>query len=1111
MKNTTTTTSTTKVPSQVFTFFPNLQESKTLFETYQEDPNSDPFGDSDFDFTLCQASFWKLTSWIIEGQSEGHRNMVIAARKCKAAGESHSKQYKAIKSKVPVFLINLDAGTSRKKEELCNQVLGNYHYFDMDNFSSIEEMQKAKAELAKNPFVAAVWTSIGGLGLGGLLRIDWLKDYLKMEGDGSILNAKYKSIMMYVWREMLKFEGSLDDAIFNLTRITVLSYDTELHRKLEPTSLFEPDYIALSNYVANDTKKAVKAQKAPKESILHHSVGTRTVSQLDAKIMQNIMIKMKASEVLCPSTGRTKGARFTESINGSGFYAAREFARTATGWNLNLGTVQEFLRQNTNLTEQRIEGLKSLNFDYNYKLEQYLYRTFETIALPSLEEGEYLSKYFEYSNFGTSTKNFKVVIDAPTGVGKNIAVIQNAKKDRTILVVPLQKLIKSVLADVEKYCPDLKVGCLYEGVDTVEKDCDLYVTSYNSFVGSENAKTSKSLLNKLDDFDYHVYKDFLLVIDEIHTINYDRFKQLSKTDSNFFINIINNAKRFERFIGLTGTLNSTLPLEVDRIIEVRRKTLDIKKEYGYIIKNSFGDASDFKIIQNYIGKGYFPLIYKQNTKKDGWRGKMEEYALNNGFNLAFLNAKEKESSANEEIINKQLISEEWSGLVVTSAVREGVSTFFEKPKKVVCLMLDTVDADTAQQISHRIRNASEVLIVNVVTKLDLIEWDYERVTSFNTNAALLKIDSMVAEQLSIFNDPKFIGRRSRLTGSLMVGEIQGVKHKLIKLSAATVEYRGFPVRLYEPDLIAISQLLTAKKNHFEKNNLLFTGWVGQVRYGWDFKGRLDFEEKDLTCIKAAMALRKRVEKQSYNEAIEFLFADNNGKTVYEEVEGTTMVFERHNIKYGEFRTNFNRLASSKKDLLEFIASVQKESYCKKTNYILDVLYTSILSLRTDKVNDNSLDSLKSLLGFVKESNNNKGKVQNTLNTWNLYTQYKRDVFNNDMTFAEDFNKIFKRIEEVDRDNNRASNYEDLSAVYKFKELSLSSVGTDVAFNILQSLYERGECKKAKTDGGKRTNSYTLVEPQYIKDLRAAGFDFDEEYREPLVEKIYKKFNFNSEK
>jgi hypothetical protein len=825
--------------------------------------------------------------------------------------------------------------------------------------------------------------------------------------------------------------------------------------------------------------------------------------------MDNIMERMKASEVICKTTGKKKGVRFSESIKDSGFYAAREFARTATGWNLNLGTVQEYLRLTTTLTESRVEGLKSLNFDYNYKIEQYLYRTFDTVVLPALNEGEYLSKYFDYSNFGTSTKDFKVVIDAPTGVGKNIAVIQNAKKDRTILVVPLQKLIKSVLADVEKYCPELKVGCLYEGVDTIEKGLDLYVTSYNSFVGSENNKNSKSLLNKLDDFDYNVYNDFLLVIDEIHTINYDRFKQVRKTDSNFFINIINNAKRFKRFVGLTGTLNSTLPLNVDKVIEVRRSTVDIKKEYGYIIKNSFEDSADFNIIKSYIDKGYFPLIYKQNTKKDGWRGKMEEYAVTNGLNFAFLNAKEKSSEANSEIIDKQCISEEWSGLVVTSAVREGVSTFFEKPKKVVCLMLDTVDADTAQQISHRIRNASEVLIVNVVTKLDLIEWDYERVTSFNTNAALLKIDEMVKQQLAVFNDPKFVGRRSRLSSSLIVGETEGVKHKLVKLSEATIEFKGFPVRLYEPDLIAISQLLTAKKNHFEKNNLLFTGWVGQVRYGWDYKGRLDFEASDLLCIKAAMSIRKAVEKQSYEEARAFLFADNKtGKTVLEVVDGVEMVYERHNVKYGEFRTNFDRLANSKKDLLEYIASVQKESYCKKTNYILDVLYTSILYLRTDKVKEFSLDSFSSLLDFVKESNNNKGKVEASLTMWNLHSQYKRGLFTEDMTFASDFIKVFARIEEVDKTANRASNYEELYKAYDFANLSLSSVGTDLAFNILQNLYERGECKKAKTEDGKRTNSYTMVEHSYIKDIRAAGLDFDEEYREPVVERIFKKFSFS---
>jgi len=298
--------------------------------------------------------------------------------------------------------------------------------------------------------------------------------------------------------------------------------------------------------------------------------------------------------------------------------------------------------------------------------------------------------------------------------------------------------------------------------------------------------------------------------------------------------------------------------------------------------------------------------------------------------------------------------------------------FFEKPKKVVCLMLDTVDTDTAQQISHRIRNAESVLIVNVVTDLGMIEWNYERVTSFNTNAALLKIDNMVAQQLAVFNDPKFVGRRSRLSSSLIVGETEGVKHKLVKLSEATIEFKGFPVRLYEPDLIAISQLLTAKKNHFEKNNLLFTGWVGQVRYGWEYKGRLDFEEKDLVSIIKLRENEILKETKNKYEAASVFDADGNiilNKTNYKKDEVSFTNNEIDKIKKSQVLTH-NHPGSSSLSLPDVNFALAYG--IKEVRAIAENSPYGKIAFFIKNISKETIDSKK----MVKLYNDYKGKIRN---------------------------------------------------------------------------------------------------------------------------------------
>lgn len=138
-----------------------------------------------------------------------YAKIISKCRELKSQGESKENEYKELKRQLPSFTTCGTFTTERKADKVIHY--NNMCTIDLDD---LEDVEKAKADVSKLPFVLYCAKSVGGKGLFCLVRLDGtLDDYLK---HWFALQDDFQNIGY-----------PIDESCKDISRLRFISYDTE--------------------------------------------------------------------------------------------------------------------------------------------------------------------------------------------------------------------------------------------------------------------------------------------------------------------------------------------------------------------------------------------------------------------------------------------------------------------------------------------------------------------------------------------------------------------------------------------------------------------------------------------------------------------------------------------------------------------------------------------------------------------------------------------------------------------------------------------------------------------------------------------------------------------
>jgi hypothetical protein len=290
---------------------------------------------------------------------------------------------------------------------------------------------------------------------------------------------------------------------------------------------------------------------------------------------------------------------------------------------------------------------------------------------------------------------FNGFIIAKTGAGKTYFIRSQVKQGKKIiLLVPTNQLCEDVAAEAKRD------GIKCEVWDSKHKrdadlDCSFFVATYNSF---------ENLACNLEDF--KGAKDYILVLDEAHTISTDTYK--TDKDSISIFQAITRCKHlFKGVVGLTAT--PTLYSTEHSLFSFKRyylktKTKSTKNLKIVLTKHIFN--TQCKEILAAVERGVFVLLHL-NSKGEGLE-KIKAFLKEYNITFRCLNADTKQEDALLELVNNKVI-EGVQVYICTNVVREGVSIKGIK-EAVVVSCSPTTSANDLEQISNRFRESKITLV-----------------------------------------------------------------------------------------------------------------------------------------------------------------------------------------------------------------------------------------------------------------------------------------------------------------------------------------------------------------------------------------------------------------
>ena len=1022
-----------------------------------------------------------------------HKDKIVQVRSLDKT--KNPDKVRELKGTILTTTFNASAKNGRQLSFINALNTSDFFYFDIDGCKSVKEAEALRDELYNTGKVTAVWKSVSGYGVGGLLKLSWLKNVLPFGTD--ILNSTYQLYMNLVIKKLGLDHYTFDQAAFTLERCTILSYDEGMRYKLLPVDeIEEPSLIEFEAFQAAfaKPKSSVKVSAKPlsKRKAKPFNGVIEALNPLD-KILLNALYKsLTTSTFMDQNRKELLGERMLKSIAGGNCDSfCLYFAKAAIKKNIAASQVISFLKGKlknvndfANLIANRIVRLYNKYEDTLKGLDLQTYLpTINNTGNVILAEGEYLDSIFDEAKFNTGDNEFpkyKVIINSPTGSGKNYAILNNVKENKTftIIAVPSIPLIDSIAKEGKNF--ELKVGKFYGEVKEIE-NCDCIAVTYNSL---------PQLIKLLFKKNPVINRTALLVIDEFHTINYDGFKQKNFEAKQVFDDMIKVSSAFDKVICLTGTINSSMITSFDdaKIIDVKNEKKRFNTAFTYIKRNSTStEVEDISIIKHYIDKGFYPVVFKQNKKETGWLGKVSGGLKENfGLNFAKLNADSKQSEEYESIIKNQVLDTTlYQGIFATSFVREGVSIKTLEPKKIVYIVFTPQDADTLEQISNRVRNAEEVLVVNVYNK--------NSETRKNNTGEL--IESPFSERSLNFNCKK-AKALIKQEAELEAVKQEGLNRMFNKVFNFIVEEKEgtYLNKRSEISEVFCSQAFTLKRVRREIYSPYFIAWLGRERYSWAFTETF-YESLPLVLdeTKAVLKLKRKALKSNWEEALWDVRCD----LVQEEI------FNTGNRKYVQ-STIVKALQNPEID------TVHKNVY--------NALNTVVKFLRMPKMYRSAafdIDPIFSFIGSTGSDNKSQKELHQRIWFWNIEAQIKAGKISETQDgqfFAEAFEVLENWTKtEVSSQNDLIDNvdFSKLYEAYKGKNSYTKDIKTfeDFCKLFVKNFFELGERTRTRTDG-KRTSLYHPTKSTFVEELEKNGFSFDLLEEEELpVQKVTKTFNF----
>ena len=950
----------------------------------------------------------------VKNGTNGIKDIVTEVRKYDKSNADDKKIINKLKSVLPA--VHIPMGGKNPTKTLTNiskDALSGFVYFDIDNIQNLKEVKK---ELSNSSKISMVWFSASGTGLGVIVECDWVGDLINFKSD---LNEQYQQITKYLWNVMGFGHIEIDPKANRINQVNYISYDIDAHyNQNADCEVVKPD-----NLIIKTTSQENNASARPnKNQTTIQKPTTQLNNTLTKDILDDLVMQIECDE---------KDNKVWIS-SASGTSAINLLTARAVQYGIEPKDVLIYMQQYTiHSDKDKVFDLKAAEswsrgalYSANFKKQLYNYSPILNSDAIMLKQNQYLADVFDYKLFKSEgSNNVKAVIIASTGMGKNYAIVQNSIKNKTIIVVPYNSLVDSVIKDAqsinysitkqqildrEKF--DLEKGFnifapLSEAAMKIEVEkinktnapikfvrFDQYATdeektialSSNNLIITTNESLPRVVEQlKKETNNTEFLNEYLLVVDEVHIYSYSKWRENAYTRAKPITDVLDIIGEFANVIAMTGTYsdNPIKAFENFKVVKFKYEVEPIVRSFGYVKR---GDGKvvdeDLKIVNYFKKQGYFPIIYKNDKKQDGWLGDIKKTAKSTyDWNFGDVNSDSKIKTPEyykDVVIDRNIDKSKYDGIIITSIMKQGVSTNIKINKgdenKVVYIInassnFGGIDSDEIQQIANRVRNATEVCICLVYphsTKIISINHNLSKFDYFYT------LGNLKTGQLNKNEEYNKDG-----VADLAYGQRKIFQKFELKNFSRDVNGK------FEISDLYLAQELAATKSIKEFCSPVYMGWLGFEKFGWNYLGLLNLNIDLILCDHSEhQAIAKEIK---FQKAVDFSDGIDFVCTMFEEVYKNTDISEfnkfLNNILKGGKLEDGSEVGDGFKKAVLVAMSVQS-----KFKNLVDykVVKDLITTMTNNKVSSKVLDMLNVYI-IYKDLNL---KVELTTNREKLYAK-----------------------------------------------------------------------------------------------------------------------------
>ena len=581
---------------------------------------------------------------------QGVFNLSFKVNEARKAGKN-TNTYTTNKTKhIPCVTWAADFAGNRKKDG--DFKFSNAIYFDVDEFLPNQTLEQAKKDIASIPYVKAVWKSLSGKGLGGIIYADGY-------------NVGY----FYKIQELLRNKKYvLDIAVKDLeSRLNVLSYDADI-------------------IIKSDADVQVLTETAERPKVESASVSNYNIKN------NNLKVTLSSKSHISLANGSdahkrayayaSKGLRYVQGQRNAFIV---KYAGMTNQFGLSFNDMsKEILAIHPDFDLQRAEDIyKRYNHQFGTLTIENKPASLSTdnINKLNLKVTQYLGDILDQSYLG------KYII-APTGTGKSYFVGKTLKGKR-IMVVPTQTLSSEFAAK-------------YNGKEFNEfsKDVcnndDLIFVTYASFA---------NLCQYVDISRYNV------ILDEVHLFSTGSSRSFMYSQLESTLKILKKRKQLS-----TTLLTATPVKSSDDFFnsfDIVKVTQDVTKHKAWTVIRTFDKLKTLKsVFERASRENGFVSVLLNNTKSqlDSFTAALKDY------NIQTFSASKKGEDYFIDLIQSGDVKQDVDGIISTTVLGQGNSFKVgnKRNKTNFVVVIGNHSVETVEQFAARIRDAKNVEVFHLV-------------------------------------------------------------------------------------------------------------------------------------------------------------------------------------------------------------------------------------------------------------------------------------------------------------------------------------------------------------------------------------------------------------